>query len=177
MKSLLIAVLITSGMANADTFEKEASELALSLKKSLMQELSQQIEKGGVASAVPFCHENVKPIAKKTAGKYLDKYEFGRTSHKIRNSNNAPQEWIRPYLDKYKGKMKDEDLVKPILVKLNNSKRVYLEPLFVQAKCLLCHGENVASNVKETISKIYPDDRATGFKLGEFRGFLWVKEK
>ena len=40
--------------------------------------------------------------------------------------------------------------------------------------CLTCHGERVSDAVHEQIAELYPDDRATGFKLGEFRGLLWV---
>lgn len=29
----------------------------------------------------------------------------------------------------------------------------------------------------DKIQKLYPQDKATGFKLNDFRGFVWVKEK
>jgi hypothetical protein len=142
-----------------------------------MQNLSEKISKEGVEAAVPFCHENVKKIAKSAAGERLDKYEFGRTSHKIRNASNSPQPWALKYLKDFEGKKKDEVNKDYIIHQLENGKKVYLEPLYVEAKCLMCHGKQVTQNVSEKINKLYPEDKATGFNLGEFRGFIWIKEK
>ena len=41
--------------------------------------------------------------------------------------------------------------------------------------CLACHGETVSGEVLEEIRAIYPDDEATGFREGEFRGVVWVE--
>ncbi|NOT80375.1 MAG: DUF3365 domain-containing protein [Bacteriovoracaceae bacterium] len=60
---------------------------------------------------------------------------------------------------------------------LENGKKTYIEPLFVQAQCLTCHGEGIAPNVAQKIKELYPNDQATGFKLNEFRGLVWIKEK
>lgn len=156
---------------------KEAKSLASDLRMSLMQNLSEKISKEGVEQAVPFCHANVKAIAKGAAKDRIEKFEFGRTSHKVRNAANNPQPWADNYLKEFAGSKKGEIKKDYILHKLENGKRVYLEPLYVEAKCLLCHGENVASTVSAKIKELYPNDKATGFKLGEFRGFIWVKEK
>lgn len=156
---------------------KEAKSLASDLRMSLMQNLSEKISKEGVEKAVPFCHANVKALAKGAAKDRIEKFEFGRTSHKVRNVANNPQPWADKYLKEFAGSKKGEIKKDYILHSLENGKRVYLEPLYVEAKCLLCHGENVASNVSAKVKELYPDDKATGFKLGEFRGFIWVKEK
>lgn len=171
-------LLITNvAFAQKDNFKSEAQVLASDLKMSLMKNLSEKIAREGVVEAVPFCHGNVKKIGKNAAKERASKYEFGRTSHKIRNSGNAPQPWAIKYLDQFAGTMKSDTSERYIIHKLKDSKRVYLEPLYVEAKCLLCHGENVQKNVLAKIQELYPNDLATGFKLGEFRGFIWVKEK
>ena len=41
--------------------------------------------------------------------------------------------------------------------------------------CLQCHGtpnQDIAPETLAAIQKLYPDDKATGFKLGDLRG-LW----
>lgn len=126
---------------------------------------------------MPFCHFNVIPIARDAAKNRIKKYDFGRTSHKIRNVANSPQPWAVQYLTEFKGKKKREVKKTFIIHKRENSKRVYMEPLYVESKCLICHGENVRGSLKDKIQELYPLDKATGFKLGEFRGFIWVKEK
>jgi len=35
----------------------------------------------------------------------------------------------------------------------------------------------LSPQVSEKIKSLYPQDQAIGFKQGEFRGFIWVKEK
>lgn len=178
MKYFLLAVFTLSfAFASEDTFEIEAKALATDLKMSLMKNLTEKMAKDGPVEAVPFCHANVKPIAKGAAKDRISKFEFGRTSHRVRNTGNAPQTWANKYLKEFEGKKKGDIKMTSIIHRLEDGKRIYMEPLYVEAKCLLCHGENVSKNVNDKILKLYPQDKATGFKLGEFRGFVWVKEK
>jgi uncharacterized protein (DUF927 family) len=163
--------------AQKDNFEKEARALVTDLKMSLMKNLSEKIAKNGAVEAVSFCHANVKHIAKGAAKDRISKFEFGRTSHRVRNTGNIPQSWANEYLKEFEGKKKDEIKKTSIIHRLSDGKRIYMEPLYVEAKCLLCHGENISKNVSDKIQELYPQDKATGFKLGEFRGFVWVKEK
>ncbi|MBS0244009.1 MAG: DUF3365 domain-containing protein, partial [Proteobacteria bacterium] len=42
--------------------------------------------------------------------------------------------------------------------------------------CLACHGSDLKPDVKAELTRYYPDDKATGYKLGELRGaFSLVK--
>ena len=52
-----------------------------------------------------------------------------------------------------------------------------LRPIGVQAPCLACHGaaEGLAPEIRDRIGSAYPGDRATGFQLGELRGFFWAE--
>jgi hypothetical protein len=43
--------------------------------------------------------------------------------------------------------------------------------------CLTCHSKNVASKVKKEIHKYYPNDKATGYSLGEIRGAFSLSKK
>jgi hypothetical protein len=177
MKYLAPILFLFVSLAYADNFENEARALAQDLKAGLMKNLSEKISKEGVEAAVPFCHENVRPIAKSISGERSKKFEFGRSSHKVRNKNNTSPAWMAPYLKEFQGKQKGEVKKSFIIHTLEDSKRVYLEPLYVEARCLQCHGENISKNIKNKIRQLYPEDNATGFKLGEFRGFIWIKEK
>jgi hypothetical protein len=175
IRFLLLLISMTS-FAFADNFEVEAKKLASDLKILLMKNLSEKIANEGIIAAIPFCHQNVKPIAKLAAKERLNKFEFGRTSHKIRNAQNAPQPWAESYLKDFQGSFQ-KDGKQSLVHKLENGKRIYLEPLYVQVQCLNCHGQTVSADIKEKLSALYPQDQAMGFKLGQFRGFIWVKEK
>ena len=176
MFRLLLILFVNLPLAFADSFEQEAQALAQDLKMTLMKNLSEKVAKDGAVAAIPFCHENVKPLAKSAAQDRVSKFEFGRTSHKIRNEGNKPQPWAEGYLKEFQGTYQ-KDGKKALVHKLENGKRVYLEPLYVQPQCLTCHGESVSSDIRGKLSQLYPKDQATGFKLGEFRGFIWIKEK
>ena len=184
MKKLLILAVLLSNFINtqtlwADEFETESKQLATDLKQSLMKNLMGHISSSGVESAIGFCQINVKPIAKEAAKDRINKYEFGRTSHKIRNSANTPKDWMLPLLEQFKTIKFDVTKVSTYSQtgKLPDGKRYYAEPLFVQAQCLACHGENVNASLNKKITALYPEDKATGFKLSEFRGMIWIKEK
>jgi hypothetical protein len=179
IKIFFLVILIQAKTVYADNFEVESKALAQDLKQSLMKNLMSHISSEGVESAISFCQINVKPIAKDAAKERINKFEFGRTSHKIRNLSNAPKDWMIPHLNNFKtikfDPIKGNDFSQ--MGKLPDGKRYYVEPLFVQAQCLTCHGENVSPSLNKKITALYPEDKATGFKLNEFRGLIWIKEK
>jgi hypothetical protein len=174
---LFMLLIFLSTTALADSFEADAKNLAQNLKVALVKQLTDKINSQGTVAAMEFCHTNVKTIAKGAAGDLSQRFEFGRTSHKWRNDKNSPTPWMNEYLQKFQGKLKSEIKEDSLVHKLADGKRVYLEPLYVQPLCLQCHGESLKPEVKQKISSLYPQDKAVGFKLNEFRGFIWVKEK
>ena len=122
MKIFLLLTLVFMTSAHAQDFESEAKALAHDLKSSLMKNLSEKMAKDGPVKAISFCHENVKPIAKTAAKDRTMKFEFGRTSHKIRNQANAPQPWADVYLKEFQGTFKGDIKKDFIIHKLENSK-------------------------------------------------------
>jgi hypothetical protein len=60
-------------------------------------------------------------------------------------------------------------------VELSDTRLGYVEPIFLQPVCLTCHGETLAPDVASRIEELYPDDQATGFAVGDFRGLFWVE--
>jgi hypothetical protein len=96
----------------------------------------------------------------------------GRTSHRLRNPRNAPEPWMEPLLAHY---LEDPEARAPRTVSLEGGRAGYVEPIFVQAPCLACHGESLAPGVAERLAELYPEDRATGFAIGDFRGLFWAQ--
>lgn len=177
MKIIILMVIVSSIASASDQFTADAPRIAQKLKMSLMGELQKKIKSTSVTEAIEFCHSNVVPIAKEAAGVDLKSYSFGRTSDKIRNPSNVAQSWHLPYLDKFKHIKASDKKAVPVVHTFPDGKRAYLEPLFVQPMCLNCHGSAISKAVQEKITSLYPNDQATGFKAGQFRGFIWVKEK
>ncbi len=176
MKFLILLFLLTQ-MALAQDFKQEAPKVAESLKKNLMGNLQRELKENGTLKAIDFCHTEVTKLGSKTNQEFKGKYQFGRTSHKIRNSKNEPQDWILPYLEKFQNKKQTDEGTASFYHKTKQGELIYVEPLWTAPMCLQCHGDNISKNVKTELLKRYPTDKAQNFKVGDFRGFIWVKEK
>ncbi|MBS0204581.1 MAG: DUF3365 domain-containing protein [Planctomycetes bacterium] len=46
----------------------------------------------------------------------------------------------------------------------------------LKVQCLACHGpkDQIADDVQEQLTRLYPDDQAVGFNEGDLRGWFWV---
>ena len=135
-----------------------------------MKELKTGLKEGPYET-VDTCHLKAPHIAE---GDFNAKYDLGRTSDKIRNKNNNPKAWLVDILDDYK----NSTMEKPVAAKVYKVKNkfAYIEPIYVNAVCLKCHGD-LKGSVEKKIKQLYPNDLATGYKIGEFRGLFYIKEK
>jgi hypothetical protein len=146
------------------------------LKSNLIKRLKE--DKSGI-SAATFCSLKAEHIVEQ-ANKALPKgVRVYRTSHKLRNPKNKPDQFDKMVLEETLKAIKENRFSKkPILFKTPDSTRVY-KPLFIKKPCLKCHGDPKKMNPKvvEIIKKKYPNDQATGFKEGDFRGFIVAEMK
>ena len=169
-RSLLFAsalvALATAAQGGEDPAARGASLLApfkAELKNALMEGM-----KEGPATAIEVCSEDAPAIA---ASLSVDGVQMGRSSHKLRNSGNAAADWLAPVIAAYAS---GEGEQAPIVVKLDDGRYGYAEPIRVQPLCLACHGTAVNEEVARRIEDLYPDDEAIGFSEGDFRGVFWV---
>lgn len=150
-----------------------AHEAAESVRKNFRSALSTALGKGPAEKALAECRVHA-PAA--VNGAATDGIRVGRTSQRLRNPKNAPPEWTKSYLDKFSS-AKPSEIPKHVLVKLDNHRYGYLEPIFVEPICLNCHGTAVDKLVHSAIRMEYPQDRAVGYRKGDFRGLLWLEMK
>jgi hypothetical protein len=136
-------------------------------KQKLMGALAQGLEEGP-ETAIEVCQIRAPEIA---AGVSSPGVKIGRTSHKLRNADNAPQEWMQPLLESYVKEGKSD----PEVVPLDGGGVGYVEPIYMKRICLACHGGSIAPEVEARIKERYPEDKARGFEEGEFRGLFWVE--
>lgn len=170
MKMFLI--LILSGLAFADSDTKaieRAHETVAITKKNFKNALTEAVGKRGAKEALGECKVKAPKLVLQEGH-----LEVGRTSHKLRNQNNQPRQWLKPILEEYL-RTPVEKQPKQKLVTLGPNHYGYVEPLYVEAICLNCHGTEIKPEVKKEISNLYPSDEATGFKLGDFRGLIWLE--
>lgn len=144
------------------------ARILLPFKQGLLRALDEGLS-GGPGEAIAVCRVEVPRIA---AALSHDGVRVGRTSHKLRNPANAPPGWAQPLLA---AQVADPAQRGPHAVALPGGRVGYVEPIFVQPACLACHGETLAAPVSEALARLYPEDRAVGFRAGDFRGLFWAE--
>ncbi len=162
---------LASASPDEQEVKEEAAKIVKTFASGLKKSLVTVVTKGGIAGAVGFCRSAAPEMAEEHS---KNGFLVGRTSHKIRNSHNAPKKWMIPFLEKYKNSSNIEPKA-PELVSLGEQKWGYVEPIYTTSLCLKCHGTKLDEDVKTAIMARYPEDQAHGFKRGDFRGMFWVE--
>jgi hypothetical protein len=176
-RTLFVFSILLVGCAQTETqteefdtavWETRGAEALAPLKSSLQTALLEGLA-DGPESTIAVCRELAPSLTRDAS---VNGIEVGRTSHRLRNPNNEPRPWMRPLLNSYVASPGDTT---PRVVKLESGGVGYAEPIYLKALCLGCHGAEMAPSVAETITELYPDDQATGFENGDFRGLFWVE--
>jgi hypothetical protein len=144
------------------------AEILRPFKQGLLQALDEGLA-GGPEEAIGVCRVQAPRVA---AALSRDGVRVGRTSHRLRNPANAPPGWAEPLLA---AQVADAAQRGPRAVALPAGRVGYVEPIFVQPRCLACHGETLPAPVAAALAALYPEDRARGFREGDFRGLFWVE--
>lgn len=165
LATLLLAA-SPAGAGEADLAGFAAATLQ-PFKQDLQAALQAGMASGGPVGAIDVCRIQVPALAMAATRPGV---RIGRTSHRVRNPENAPAPWLEPLLERYLA----GTAAGPQLVELGADYHGYVEPIMTQPLCLDCHGSNLAPEVSAQLATLYPDDRATGFAAGEFRGLFWV---
>ena len=152
----------------------EARANAMKLGKSLKTTLQSAMKAGGPVAAVKACNTSADPIASKVAAE--SGWAVGRTSLKLRNPNNAPDDWELTVLNKFEERKaagespKTLEFSETVMVDGKKTFR-FMKAIPTGEVCMNCHGgDQVKAEVAETIKGFYPDDEARGFKPGDLRG-------
>jgi hypothetical protein len=151
---------------------ERADAALLALRTRLLETLTTEISKGGPASAVDVCRDVAQEIAATAARE--SGVDLGRTSDRLRNPENAPREWAREIVAENAG-TKAAD-ASPHVVDLGDRVGV-LRPIGVIEMCTACHGTDrtLDPQARARIAAAYPQDRATGFEIGDLRGWMWAE--
>lgn len=136
--------------------------------------LAAAVAKDGPAGSVPVCAEKAPQIAAeigKTHG-----VTVRRASAKPRNPKNAADEAEQAALASFSEALRNQEAPKPRTITQADGRVTYFAPIVLGLPlCLQCHGtpgRDIAPATLDAIRKRYPEDKATGFKLGDLRG-LW----
>ncbi len=162
---------------NKAELRKAAADFMSELKGILMN----QVKTNGFASAVKVCSDTARVL---TSNFGMQRGIFiKRVSFKNRNKNDYPDEFESKVIKQFEQMKEEGKLDKTTeyfeVVKEGEFKYLrYVKPIIVEAPCLNCHGSSdvIPKEVKEILSKKYPDDKATGYVVGDLRGAVSVKK-
>lgn len=160
-------------------YETELSKHAQDYMMGLKNVLVENMKKGGPIQAVNVCSDTASDLTQSYSDKY--KVTVKRFSFKNRNPKNIADSFEEKVLYEFEKLMREGKLNKKSSriekVTLNGRPAVKLvKPIFIDAPCLNCHGSNnqINSEVANVISTKYPNDKATGYKIGDLRGAISV---
>lgn len=165
---ILAAAAIAGCGQSTDVDPARGAALAMPFKMALKNALLHGMEAGPDAG-VDYCKIRAPDIAGQLSG---DGVMVGRSSHRLRNPDNVAPDWAQPVLDQWSI---DSSKAAPLAMALPDDRVGYIEPIMVQPMCLNCHGSELSRDVTLRLAALYPDDQATGFSVGDFRGVLWVE--
>lgn len=192
MKKTLVAVAVAllTGCASepkepaappVDPNVAQARGITKNFADSLRSELTAGMQAGGPTNAIAVCKDKAPAIAKAEKDK-SGWQKVGRTSLKLRNPSNAPDDWELAVLKKFdQRKAAGEDPAKieySEVVAAGGKKTFrYMKAIPTQEVCLACHGEKIDKATAAKLAKLYPKDKARGFKVGDLRGaFTMTKD-
>ena len=167
---LLAAIALSTGsLAYAEEPELDrGAQLLAPFKHDLRDALRSGLAEGPV-HAVTTCQTRAPEVSEKRSSGDI---RVGRSSHRLRNPDNLPPEWVKPIMDAYLASPSNRS---PKAVTLPDSRVGYVEPILLQPPCMTCHGGDLSPDVASRINALYPRDRAVGFEVGDLRGVFWIE--
>jgi hypothetical protein len=156
-------------------FIEQANMLADQYQATLKAELVTALTQAGPTGAIGVCHSAAPAIAQSLSEEHG--VEVSRIARRNRNSSNAvPAELASLYNELESQPLMDG---KPHVVSARiGNRQVFMRAIPMQDQpCAVCHGTNVAPEVKAQIDMLYPDDKAVGFAAGDLRGAFLVSSQ
>lgn len=153
---------------NEAKWKEAGAQAVLPFKKNLKQALVKGLEEGPV-EAISACRVEAPKLAEAVSTGGI---KVGRTSQKLRNPKNVSKLWMRSFLQVYET---DPERREPGVVLIDDHTVGYVEPIFVQPLCVTCHGAELEPDLDAKVKELYPEDQATGYVAGDFRGVFWAE--
>ena len=154
-------------------YKKKGKEIAQATFKAFVGHIQAKSKEGGLPAVLNFCHDNALKLTDSMAEAYNVKIK--RTSHKLRNPYNAPDEMEKEILNKYLSAQKNSEKLQPIIKEDTEGNVHFYAPILIKHDCLKCHGEpgkEIPKDIYQMIKEKYPQDQAINFKEGDLRG-IW----
>lgn len=153
------------------------NNIAEATQKTLAGNLQKAMQNEGVEGAIRYCNLQAHPLVDSLQSNF--KVEIKRTSFKVRNKNNAPDSLESKILEAYQYNHDRELSLEANVQKIGDEMLHFSKPIMINNPlCLSCHGEvgaSLSESTHELIGKLYPEDSAVDYKMGDFRAIWSIK--
>jgi len=175
------AAMAQPGPARNESAMQETRDIAAAMLKELSQTLKAAMAEGGPVNAIGVCKTKAPEIAMSLSMKH--QVQVSRVGTRARNPDmGVPNEWQTKALEKFQSRLAggdkpyDIEYVEVVKTGAYDLELRYAKPIVLQPMCTACHGtpEQISPEVKEKLSKLYPNDKAVNYKPGDLRGAVIV---
>ncbi len=177
---MILAFAAAGAFADEAKLLDEARGVATSVPPKLLAVLQEEIAKGGPEGAIDVCRDKAPQLAKEVSEK--TGWNVRRDSLKNRNPKAVPDAWEQAVLqdfDRRAAAGENPATLEKGEVVVDNGVKVYryIKALPVQPLCLNCHGapENMSQATKAKLAERYPNDKGTGYAVGQIRGAMTIR--
>jgi len=159
---------------------RAAQELALRIIEETRELMQVEVRARGPAGALQQCSQIALGLAKQHE---KEGWRVRRVSVKYRNPADAPDAYEAGALDEFaalkaKGELQVDTEHAEVVTEEGRQHLRYMKPIVMGSPvCLSCHGgpEEIHPDVKAELQRLYPDDKATGYRVADLRGAVSVK--
>jgi len=159
------------------TLKAEAISIVKQFGGTLKPQLKKALKEGGVEHAIKVCSEKAPQIANDLSGK--TQWSVKRVSLKTRNTSTAQADiWETMVLKEFAKKQQQGKSAKTLAkAEIVENQFRFMKAQGVAPLCLTCHGTELSNEAKSALEHFYPDDKATGYQLGQVRGAFSLVKK
>lgn len=170
---LASSLLFASPSAEEKAIQK-GDEVSSALLQKLGGELKNQLQTFGTMGALNFCSQNALTLTEQVAKE--SKTSIKRLTTRNRNPVNKTNIKETTLLNKWEELVKNaQPLPSHEIINVSDSMIMYYKPILINNEaCLKCHG-NVEGDLAKVIKAVYPEDKATGYKMGDLRGMIAIE--
>ena len=154
-------------------FIEKGQAIAAATFAELSGKLTAAIEEKGIAGAMEYCNLVALPLVDSLS--QVHNATIRRTSLKVRNLKDEPQNWEQEILTDFEKKAQQGEALKPVIRQPDDRTVAFAAPIKVLPLCLKCHGTvgtDISDGDYQTIQALYPQDQAINYKEGDLRG-MW----
>ena len=179
---LVSAVSVAAPAQDVGPREQAAKQTAMALMKELGGALKSHLAKGDAVAAITVCKDIAPTIANRHSRE--NGWKVTRVGTRIRNPMiGTPDAWEQEVLAQFARRIHEgEDHAgmchSEVVSEPGGQSFRYMQTIGVVPACLSCHGDTnaIPASVRERLQAEYPHDEAVGYRVGELRGAISIKQ-